>query len=71
MLMPFKGEMGLRFPEASAVEQFTSSSDTLEKTNHPNFVNYEQTVIVTDHQAVLTSGNESEMTATVHSNSNK
>lgn len=32
------------------------SSDTLEETNHPNLVNYEQILIVTEHRAALTSG---------------
>lgn len=56
--MPFKGERVLAF----LGHQPLSSSVTLEKTNQPNFVNYEQTVIVTE----LTSGSECELVSSVH-----
>lgn len=58
VLMPFKGERVLAF----LGHQPLSSSVTLEKTNQPNFVNYEQTVIVTE----LTSGSECELVSSVH-----
>ncbi len=38
-----------------------SSSDRLEETNHPNLVNYEQILTVTEHRAALTSACESDL----------
>lgn len=66
-----KEKLVLAFPKRQPCSSSPAAPPHWRKTNHSSLVNCEQIATVTEQQAALTSGYESELTSTVHSRSTK